>query len=297
MFFIGEAGMTIVSIISMVRNEERYICDAVTSILNQENVDLELIVVDDYSTDSTFSILQELSCLDNRLKVFRNPGNGKVAAFRFGCDKAIGDYFAFFAGDDLMPKGSLFSRYEASRIIPSPSVLLSKIQVLSDDLRINGSIIPKQKGKGNPSGASIMIDRAAAKYMLDIPEVLPNEDTWMDLCIRFVDVLNVESHDTVACLWRVHSGNSITIRQGFDEFSRKFALRMNALLIFRENYFNILSQASIDEIDALIECETYRRKGAVLSIFMSRASISDKIRFMFYSQRFLFSVRRMIKSI
>lgn len=289
--------MALVSVISMVKNEEKYIIAAVTSILEQAGLDLELIIVDDYSDDATFLILEKISFSDSRLRVFRNPGKGKVAAFRFGCGLAKGDYLAFFAGDDLMPTGSLLQRLKAIQSVPSPAVLLSKIQVISEDKKIDGLIIPKQKGKGNPSGASIMIDRAAALYMLDISEVLPNEDTWMDLCIRFVNVLNVVSHDTVACLWRVHSGNSITIRQGFDEFSKKFALRMNALLIFREKYFDILSQASIDEIDALIGCEKYRREGAVFKILMSHVSIADKVRFIFYSRRSLFLLRRMIKSI
>lgn len=286
-----------VSIVSMVKNEEKFIAASMLSVLGQKNIELEIIVVDDHSTDETFSILQTIEAADPRVKVFKNPGQGKVSAFQYGCNIAKGQYIACFAGDDIMPEGSLLERCDEMDRIPSPAVLLSKIMVMSEDKKIDGMLIPKAPGKGNPSGASIMMDKSAAIYLLDIPSSLPNEDTWMHLCIRFIRHLNVRSHDTVSCMWRVHSGNSITIQQGFSQFNKKFTLRMNALYVFKEKFLNILDASDIKKLDSVIECENFRRERKLFKILLCDAPVSDKIRSIFYMNNFFFVLRRLIKSI
>ncbi|MFM5287227.1 glycosyltransferase family 2 protein [Aeromonas veronii] len=289
--------MALVSIISMVKNEEKHIIAAISSILQQSGVDIELIVIDDFSSDNTLSIMQSMALADERLHVYQNPGAGKVAAFKYGCSLATGKYLAFFAGDDIMPDGSLLRRLNLIETLKSPSVVVSKIQVMSEDKKIDGLLIPKAPGVGNPSGASIMIDRAAGDFLLDIPESLPNEDTWMDLCIRFVSDLNVVHEDGVACLWRVHSGNSITIKQGFDEFNRKFSARMKAMSIFLGKYQKVLLDKDVLTLTHLIECESSRLRGDYIRVLLSRTPFSDKVRMFFYSNKFLFSIRTYIRSI
>ena len=289
--------MSLISIISMVKNEEEFITEALDSILAQAGVELEIIVVDDYSTDSTFDILTDMSNVDSRLRAFKNTGKGKVDAFLYGCSKANGDYLAFFAGDDIMPEDSLLNRFNAMQNISSPAVLVSKIQVMSEDKKIDGILIPKTKGQGNPSGASIMIDRAAAKYILDIPASLPNEDTWMDLCIKYIKKLNVVHQDQVACFWRVHAGNSITIQQGFENFNMKFSSRMEALALFSEKYKLIMTQADRDTLLSIIKCEELRRESKSIRILFSDAPLQDKVRMFFYSNRLLFTIRRVLRAI
>lgn len=289
--------MSLVSVVSMVKNEEKYIESAVLSILNQKGVDLELIVIDDFSTDNTFQLLSDLAVADQRMRVFKNPGVGKVAAFKYGCSLASGQYFAFFAGDDIMPDNSLLRRLKEMERLVSPAVVLSKIQVMSEDKKINGLLIPKAPGVGNPSGASIMIDRASGQFLLDIPEVLPNEDTWMDLCIRFIKRINIKHEDGVACCWRVHEGNSITIKQGFDQFNMKFSARMKAISLFLDKYEDILSEADVSTLKSLIECEEFRVRGQFIKILLSGAPLSDKLRSLSYSNAFFFSIRSKVRSI
>lgn len=289
--------MSLVSIISMVKNEGKYIETAVLSILNQEGVDLELIVIDDFSTDNTFELLSNLAAADQRMRVFKNPGADKVAAFKYGCSLATGKYLAFFAGDDIMPDGSLLRRLSIIETLKSPAVVISKIQVISEDKNIDGLLIPKTPGVGNPSGASIMIDRSAGSFLLDIPEGLPNEDTWMDLCIRFIKDLNVAHEDGVACFWRVHAGNSITIKQGFDQFNKKFSARMKALSLFLDKYEGVLSEDDVAILKALIECELFRTQGRYMKILLSSAPLADKLRMLFYSNRLFFTIRGLIRSV
>lgn len=288
--------MSLVSIISMVKNEEKYIESAVQSILSQ-NVNLELIIIDDYSEDNTLKILKNLESRNNNLKVLLNSNVGKVSAFLQGCSYAKGNYLAFFAGDDIMPEGSLKARLDHISKLKSPAIVLSKLRVLSVDPSINGMLLPQKENQGSTSGASIIIDREAAKYLLDIPTCLPNEDTWMELCIKFLSFLNIESQNIVACNWRVHSGNSNSIRQNFKVFNKRFTSRMEAIGLFYNKYESILEEKSKKELLGLIRCEEYRKKGNFIGIFFTKARFSDKLRFFFYANAIFFRLKKMIRSV
>lgn len=286
-----------ISVVMAVKNEEQYIELAIQSILDQVDVNVELIIIDDNSSDSTFEIIKSIASSDGRIIFERNPMSGKVSAFKRGCSFAGGGYIALFAGDDIMPQGSLVKRVRAIKEMESPAVLMSKIQVLSNDKKINGILIPRKKGAGNPSGASIFFDRDAAKYLMDIPDSLPNEDTWMDFCLTYLPMLNVKSHDDVSCLWRVHSGNSITIKNDYQTFNKKFSKRMNVINEFLRKYNNILPVDRSVYLRNLACTEEVRRKGDWLQILFAKISFSDKARFLAYSNKYFYAVRKIIRAI
>lgn len=286
-----------VSIIMAVKNEEKHIKESIESILNQSVSGLELIVIDDNSSDSTCELIKLLALRDKRIVFERNPSSGKVSAFKHGYKLSSGQFVALFAGDDIMPVDSLSERLGVVTSMKSPAILISKIRVLSDDEKINGLLIPKKKGVGNPSGASIMFDRAAAKYLMDIPDMLPNEDTWMDFCITYLHFLHVQHDDGVACLWRVHSGNSITIKDNFEVFNQKFTKRMDVISKFKNKYNLILTKENVNYLSLLGVAENKRQRGKWLSILLSEIRLSDKLRFLFYSNQFFYSIRQTIRKI
>lgn len=90
-----------VSCILPVYNGEKYLAEAVRSILTQGFADFELIVIDDGSTDSTPAILETLSREDGRLRVLRQPNGGIVAALNSGLAAARGEYVARMDADDI----------------------------------------------------------------------------------------------------------------------------------------------------------------------------------------------------
>lgn len=287
----------LISVVMAVKNESAYIESAIQSIQSQNIEGMEIVVVDDGSTDSTYEIVKAIASVDSRITLDKNPSSGKVSAFKHGYGLAQGEYIALFAGDDIMPSGSLAKRVMDIKGIVSPSVLMSKIQVLSEDKKIDGILIPKKKGLGNPSGASIIFNREAAKYLMDIPDTLPNEDTWMDFCITYLPMLNVRSHDDVSCLWRVHSGNSITIKDSYQTFNKKFSKRMNVIGEFLKKYSNILPADRSAYLRNLACAEEARRKGGWLQILFAKISFSDKARFLAYSNKYFYAVRKIIRAI
>lgn len=97
-----------VSVIVTVYNIKDYIGACLDSILNQEGISLELICVDDVSTDGSYEILCEYARKDNRVKVYRNEVNRGLSSTRnVGIRHASGKYFYNIDGDDLLKPGSL----------------------------------------------------------------------------------------------------------------------------------------------------------------------------------------------
>lgn len=88
-----------VSVILPVYNGEQFVGRAMESVLDQTNEGLELIVVDDGSSDSSLDVVQ--SCADDRLKVFTKENGGPGSARNFGIQHCSGKYVAFIDQDDI----------------------------------------------------------------------------------------------------------------------------------------------------------------------------------------------------
>lgn len=93
-----------VSVVMPVRNGRVYIHEAVESVLSQDFHDLELVVVDDGSTDWDY---RQLMQLDTRVKVIRLDGAGVSAARNAGMAASSGQYIAFLDADDVWFPGKL----------------------------------------------------------------------------------------------------------------------------------------------------------------------------------------------
>ena len=91
-----------ISVIMPAYNCAAFISEAMDSVLNQSETDLELIVVNDGSTDGTSEIINAKAQKDNRVKVVTQANSGKPSIARNrGLKMAKGEYVAFLDGDDL----------------------------------------------------------------------------------------------------------------------------------------------------------------------------------------------------
>mgnify|MGYP002711434528 CR=1 FL=1 len=92
--------MDLVSIIVPVYNIEKWIERCVQSLINQTYQNLEIILVDDGSTDESGKICDELAKKDDRIKVYHKPNGGVSSARNYGLEKATGKYISFCDSDD-----------------------------------------------------------------------------------------------------------------------------------------------------------------------------------------------------
>ena len=94
--------MKLISVIVPVYNTEKYIEKCVMSILNQTYKNLEIILIDDGSTDNSPQICDSLAKKDNRITVIHQPNGGVSSARNIGLDNTHGDYITFVDSDDYI---------------------------------------------------------------------------------------------------------------------------------------------------------------------------------------------------
>ena len=104
-----------ISIIVPIYNAEKYLDKCLSSITAQSFDNMEIILIDDGSTDSSLQICREYAKCDGRVKVFTWKNHGLVAARRKGISLSHGDYFMFADADDYIDKDAvsvLFQKIE-----------------------------------------------------------------------------------------------------------------------------------------------------------------------------------------
>ena len=104
--FMRSCSRLAVSVIMPMKNAQPFVAGAIRSVLNQQALDgddLELIVVDDHSTDGSIEEVLQIAETDERLRLASSPGEGIAAAINHGLELARGKYFARCDADDLYP--------------------------------------------------------------------------------------------------------------------------------------------------------------------------------------------------
>jgi len=101
-----------ISIIIPVYNTEEYVKEAVLSILHQTIKEIEIIIINDGSTDNSLQVIQELAKSDHRIQIYSQENKGLSMARNEGIKKAKGKYFYFMDSDDLLDREALYSCYQ-----------------------------------------------------------------------------------------------------------------------------------------------------------------------------------------
>lgn len=102
-----ESNFPKVSVIIPVYNSANYLSQCLDSILNQTLKEIEIICVDDGSTDDSLSILNKYSKLDNRIKILKQNNKGGGIARNYGMSVAKGKYLSFLDSDDFFDENLL----------------------------------------------------------------------------------------------------------------------------------------------------------------------------------------------
>ena len=93
-----------VSVVVPIYNVERYLVECLESLAQQTLSDLEVVMVDDGSTDSSAAIAAAFAENDDRFVLVRQPNGGLGNARNTGADQATGDYLAFVDSDDIVTR-------------------------------------------------------------------------------------------------------------------------------------------------------------------------------------------------
>lgn len=101
----------LISVIIPLYNSEPYLSETIQSVLQQSYTNIEVIVVDDWSTDGSFELAKTYA--SDTVKVIKNKGKGACAARNYGFDVSTGDYIQYLDADDLLSSNKIESQVNA----------------------------------------------------------------------------------------------------------------------------------------------------------------------------------------
>ena len=136
--------MATVSIIIATYNRSNLLKECIESLLVQTHRDIEIIVVDDGSTDDTQATVTDIVQKHNNVRYYLRPHHAHPATRNFGLTKATGEFIGFFDSDDLWPPDYIETMVKSLQANPDFDVAYSQIMLL-DNGKIQGPYITMEK--------------------------------------------------------------------------------------------------------------------------------------------------------
>ena len=103
-----------ISVIVPIYNVEKYLAKCIDSIINQTLTNIEIILVNDGSTDNSRKIIDKYDKKDSRIKVIHKKNGGQGSARNAGLDIAKGEYIGFVDSDDWIDSNMYENLYNAA---------------------------------------------------------------------------------------------------------------------------------------------------------------------------------------
>jgi glycosyltransferase involved in cell wall biosynthesis len=207
-----------VSVIMACHNAEAYVGEAVGSVLAQTSPDLELVVVDDRSTDDSVAVIRALAAADDRVRCLESRVNGGAAAARNrAIAEASGEWLAVLDADDVFLEDKLERQMRLIRGGPESLVLVGTGCHQVDDAgrHLSTHLYPTASArlkdhllrwKPFPPHSSVMYRAAAVRAAGGFDDrFCPSED--YDLWLRLSDTGEFASVDAPLVRYRRHQTN------------------------------------------------------------------------------------------
>lgn len=124
--------MLMLSVIIPVYNVEDYLQECIDSVLNQTyHCELEIILINDGSTDKSGLICDRYSARDNRIRVIHKENGGLSSARNIGIKAAIGDYIAFLDSDDFWIENTIHHYIKAAKDTQADIIIGNAIRCIA----------------------------------------------------------------------------------------------------------------------------------------------------------------------
>ena len=185
-----------ISVIVPVFNGELTIQETINSILNQTFENIEVIISNDGSTDSTLEIVSNIS--DSRIKILSYPNAGVSASRNRGISQAKGEYISFMDADDLWTPDKLELQWQALQDNPQAAVAYSWTDYIDESskflksgrrIKVNGDAFSKLLVTNFlENGSNPLISKKALEKVGGFDELLPvaeDKDMWLRLAANY----------------------------------------------------------------------------------------------------------------
>ena len=275
------------SIVMPVYNVKKYLNESVESVLNQTYRNLELIIVDDGSTDGCYEICENYRKLDPRCKVIHQENKGLLLARRAGIKVAAGDYLINVDSDD---KCSLSMLGELAAIInnKAPDMIIYNYSKLNDNGEVT-NIEPLFQEEIIPLNRTWIVQTFVSKVVLNMMWIKCTKLSLVDVdadysmygrlnmaedqlqsAALFENVNNVFYYNKPLYLYR-DNGDSITRKQTpkllidslkaksrVMDMLRQLQVEENIYDKFFENYYRTLNHYIVKNISTFENYKSYK---------------------------------------
>jgi glycosyltransferase involved in cell wall biosynthesis len=223
----------LLSVVMPVRNGARWLGEAIDSVLQQTFSELELLVIDDASTDQTPQILTEWSRRDGRIRVLRQHDRGLVAALNYGLAEARGPLMARLDADDLAAPERLERQIRILDNDPRIGLLGSWAQRIDEHGQSRGNLRPETRPEklvdilthANPFiHSSITLRTEIARGLGGYRAVFEAAEDY-DLWLRMSEVTSLANLPEPLVQYRRHGSNVTAQKAVRQSFSVRLAQR------------------------------------------------------------------------
>ena len=126
-----------VSVLIPVYNGETYLGQCLDSVVNQSLRNIEIIIIDDGSTDGSHAIIESYQRSDDRVRVVTKSNSGYGDSLNIGLDSAVGEYISIVESDDIVPIDFLEQLHsKAVSFSPHVDIIKSDYEIFATDSRV-----------------------------------------------------------------------------------------------------------------------------------------------------------------
>ena len=224
----------LVSVVMAVYNSENYLHQAIDSVLNQSYKNLELLVINDGSTDSSRNII--LSIDDIRIRYFENEGNkGIVKTRNLGIENSNGKYIAILDSDDIAMPEKLMKQVDFLERNQDFGLCASYFNIIDKNDVIQGKV--KRPKNDHDAIAHLIVENCICHSSVIFPasilrqheyseEFIYNED--YELIYRISKISKIKIITECLTSYRVHSNNT-SVKKRDERFN--ILLKLNRLIL------------------------------------------------------------------
>lgn len=191
----------VVSVVIPCFNAERWLAQAVQSVLAQSVGEVEIVVINDGSTDHSRQVAEQFG---DRITLINQANRGVSAARREGVRRAKGQYIKFLDADDLLPPDALDALLVVARMHPGEAVLGRAVAVDEEDLIVDAGMysLPVQPPHEGRVAPEFLLTQPTQSGLWLIPRATVDGDAFFDQGTQFAE-------EYLFCMGLIRSGTKV----------------------------------------------------------------------------------------
>ena len=190
----------LVSVVIPTYNSSKWIIETIESVINQSYKNLEIVIVDDGSSDDTEIVLANFIQNNNNVEIqyFKISNSGPACARNFGVSKCKGDFIAFLDSDDLWLKEKIHIQIEYFLTYPDVDLLTTNVEIIDK----KGTHIGYSRKKFPRKTDNLYLYYFSGRITMNTPTIMVKKNVFLDIGGFNQNMIHREDHYFLMCVSR-----------------------------------------------------------------------------------------------